>query len=241
MLARRVGGDVGRLSAVASTTPVAGVDEPAAVSTMRRRESVIQPSARIGVSIGTGLRKSTDIRAVTPQLSSATSAQAITSSRIVQTMPPWAMPSQPSKRRSSRSSVHDRAVSRWSASCRPCVVERPAGEAVVRRELEAASTSAATAVDRRAGSDVKVLDLAGLGLDEVLARLDLLAHEHREDLVGLGGVLDVDPQQRPRLRVHRRLPELVGVHLAEALEALDGQVLDLDLLDDPVALLLVWA
>ena len=49
----------------------------------------------------------------------------------------------------------------------------------------------------------------------------------------IGGVLAVDLEQRPRLRVHRRLPELVGVHLAEALEALDGQVLDVDLLDDP--------
>ena len=50
--------------------------------------------------------------------------------------------------------------------------------------------------------------------------------------------LDLGPQQRPRLRVHRRLPELVGVHLAEALEALDRDVLAVHLLDDPVALLL---
>ncbi len=71
------------------------------------------------------------------------------------------------------------------------------------------------------------------------ARLDLLAHELGEHVVRLGGVVDVHPQQRARGGVHRRLPELVGVHLAEALEALDGEVLDLHLLDDAVALLLV--
>src|SRR5204863_9430820 len=85
------------------------------------------------------------------------------------------------------------------------------------------------------GSDVKVPHLAGLGLDELLARLDPLAHEPGEDLVGLGGVVDLDPQEHPRLGVHRRVPELVGVHLAEALEPLDAQVLDRELLDDPVA------
>ena len=71
--------------------------------------------------------------------------------------------------------------------------------------------------------------------DEVLARLDLLAHERREEMVGLAGVVEVDLQERARGRVHRRLPELVGVHLAEALEALDGEVLDLHLLDDAVS------
>ena len=49
----------------------------------------------------------------------------------------------------------------------------------------------------------------------------------------------VDLQQRAGRRVHGRLPELVGVHLAESLEALDGQVLDLHLLDDAARVLLV--
>ena len=81
--------------------------------------------------------------------------------------------------------------------------------------------------------------MRGLGPDEVLARPDLLAHEHREHVVGLSRVLRVDLQQRARGRVHGRLPELVGVHLAQALEALHGQVLDLHLLDDALALALV--
>ena len=42
-----------------------------------------------------------------------------------------------------------------------------------------------------------------------------------EDLVGDRGVLDRRPQQRARRRVHRRLLELLPVHLAEALEPVD--------------------
>src|SRR5450759_1999713 len=84
-------------------------------------------------------------------------------------------------------------------------------------------------------SDIEVLDLAGFALDEVLARLDSLAHQHRENGVCLGRVFDLGPQQGPRLRVHRGVPELVGVHLAEALEALNGDVLGGQFLDYGVA------
>src|SRR5450759_662158 len=84
-------------------------------------------------------------------------------------------------------------------------------------------------------SDIEVLDLAGFALDEVLARLDSLAHQHRENGVCLGRVFDLGPQQGPRLRVHRGVPELVGVHLAEALEALNGDVFGGQLLDYGVA------
>src|SRR5918992_393383 len=92
-------------------------------------------------------------------------------------------------------------------------------------------------------SDVQVADLAGLAADEVASRLDLLAHEGAEDLVCLRRVAHLDLEERPRVRVHGRLPQLVGVHLAEALEALDGNVLRLavagQLLDRLVALLLI--
>ncbi len=64
-------------------------------------------------------------------------------------------------------------------------------------------------------------------LDEEAARLDLVAHQHREELVGGVRVLDVDPHHQPLRRIHRRLPQLLGVHLAEALEARE---LDADLL-----------
>ncbi len=120
-------------------------------------------------------------------------------------------------------------------------VQRAAPEAVVGRELE----PAVRRLDGRSGGrssespqTSRFCTLRASDLMKSLRGADLLAHQHREDLVGGRGILAVDPQQGPRLGVHRRLPELVGVHLAEALEPLDGQVLDVEFLDDPVAFLL---
>src|SRR5690554_4054983 len=70
-------------------------------------------------------------------------------------------------------------------------------------------------------SDVEVLHAARVRLDELAPRLDGVAHQRREDHVGFGHVLDADFEERPRLRIHRRLPELLRVHLTEALVALD--------------------
>src|SRR6478735_5796894 len=77
----------------------------------------------------------------------------------------------------------------------------------------------------RKRSDVEELHVAGVLLDERPTRLDVLTHEHGEDLVGLGGVVERDLQQRAAVLVHRRLAELLVVHLAEALVALDRVVL----------------
>ena len=70
------------------------------------------------------------------------------------------------------------------------VERRGAGRASLssrRRSSCAARTRSArrlgAAADARPQTS-RLLDLPGLGLDEVLARRDLLAHEHREDLVG---------------------------------------------------------
>src|SRR3954463_5285352 len=106
-----------------------------------------------------------------------------------------------------------------SSSASPIAVTAPPGIAlaavpwdapgVTRSGLERSARPCAT---RR--SDVKVADLPRLGLDEVLPRRDLLAHQHREDRVRGDGVVDLGAEERPRLGVHRRLPELLGVHLA---------------------------
>ena len=61
-----------------------------------------------------------------------------------------------------------------------------------------------------------------MGHDEGAARRDGVAHQAGEQLVRLGGVVDVHLQQRASSRVHRRVPELVRVHLAEALVALQA-------------------
>src|SRR6185369_16184617 len=50
---------------------------------------------------------------------------------------------------------------------------------------------------------------------------DVLAHQGLDRLVGLALIRDLHAQQRTRLRVERRHLERPGVHLAEALEALD--------------------
>src|SRR4249920_79901 len=71
------------------------------------------------------------------------------------------------------------------------------------------------------GLDIQVLYLEGVLLDELAPRLYLVAHQAREPEVGGRRVLDVDADDHPLGRVHRRLPELGRVHLAEALEAGD--------------------
>src|SRR5439155_7291656 len=69
-------------SADARSSPVCTSRICPLVLSKRLRDSLIHPSARIGCPIATGFLKSTDSRAVRPQLSCPTNAQAITSSRI---------------------------------------------------------------------------------------------------------------------------------------------------------------
>src|SRR5579883_1056138 len=63
----------------------------------------------------------------------------------------------------------------------------------------------------RGSSDVEEPHVLGVGLDEVAAEVDVLAHEHRADLVGDGRRLHRDLKERALGRVHRRLPQLVEV------------------------------
>src|SRR6202044_3198581 len=74
---------------------------------------------------------------------------------------------------------------------------------------------------RPGASDVEEPDVLGIALDERAARLDVLAHQHGEQLVGLGRVVHRDLAEHPAGRVHRGLPQLDGIHLAQALEPLD--------------------
>src|SRR5437016_2267778 len=60
-------------------------------------------------------------------------------------------------------------------------------------------------------------------LDEFAPRLDEFAHQLGEEIVGLVGVLDFYQQKRAPIFVERRLPQLIGVHLAETLIALQRQ------------------
>ena len=77
----------------------------------------------------------------------------------------------------------------------------------------------------RACLDVQVLHVERVVLDELAPRLDLVAHQRGEHQVGLGVVLGAHLQQRPHVGLHRRRPELLGVHLAEPLVAVDRHAL----------------
>src|SRR3712207_8219443 len=82
----------------------------------------------------------------------------------------------------------------------------------------ASSSKAPSSAETRSKLRIQVLDLARVLLDKGLARLNLVAHERREQLVGGRRRLYGHLQERPVLRVHRRLPELVRVHLPERSE-----------------------
>src|ERR671911_1371187 len=73
-------------------------------------------------------------------------------------------------------------------------------------------------------SSIQVFHLSGVLLDKLFARLYLVAHQRGEKLISHRRRLDRDLEHRPVLRVHRRLPELLRVHLREALEAGDTGV-----------------
>src|SRR6185369_13123875 len=73
--------------------------------------------------------------------------------------------------------------------------------------------------------NVEVRDAEGIILNELAARFDDVAHQAREDLVGDIGLRDFDAEQRAVRRIERRFPQLLGVHFAKTLVALDRETL----------------
>ena len=69
------------------------------------------------------------------------------------------------------------------------------------------------------GLDVEIFDLESVALDELTPRLNALSHEQAEEPVGLPSVRQRHAQERPMPRIHRGIPQLVGVHLAQSLVA----------------------
>src|SRR5919108_4926629 len=67
--------------------------------------------------------------------------------------------------------------------------------------------------------DVQILHFERVVFDELAPGLDLVTHERREHQVGFHVIFGLDLQQRPLRGIHRRFPERVRVHLAEALVA----------------------
>ena len=67
--------------------------------------------------------------------------------------------------------------------------------------------------------DIQVLHVEGVVFDELAARLDLVAHQRGEHQVGFRVILGAHLEQRALGGIHRRFPQRVGIHLAEALVA----------------------
>src|SRR4051794_41028290 len=71
-------------------------------------------------------------------------------------------------------------------------------------------------------------NVLGITGDEGAPCLDVLAHQHAEQFVSRRSIIQGDLEQHPLLRVHRGVPQLLRVHLTQALEPLDrvlGQLL----------------
>src|SRR5215471_6328393 len=80
-------------------------------------------------------------------------------------------------------------------------------------------------LEARATSHVEILHIQGILFDELAPTLDVLAHKRRENLFALHGVFELHLKKSALFGIHRRLSELLRVHLAETLVALDRRVL----------------
>src|SRR5674536_373904 len=72
-----------------------------------------------------------------------------------------------------------------------------------------------------AGSDVQEAHVLCVALDERPPGLDVLAHQDAEQLVGERRIVESDLEQDAGGRVHGGVPQLLGRHLAQALEPTD--------------------
>src|SRR5699024_1511716 len=73
--------------------------------------------------------------------------------------------------------------------------------------------------------DIQEAHVLGVLLDEVTSGLDVLAHQHGENLIRSCGVIHGDLAQGAVLGIHGGVPQFRVVHLAQTLVALDAVVL----------------
>src|SRR5437868_6413169 len=74
-------------------------------------------------------------------------------------------------------------------------------------------------------SDVQVLHVERVLLDELAPRFDVFAHERDEDGLAFGDIFQLHRKQRAALGIHRRLPKLRSCHLAQTFVTLDSELL----------------
>src|SRR5687767_5790610 len=66
-------------------------------------------------------------------------------------------------------------------------------------------------------SNIEIPHVERVVFDELSARLDLVAHQRGEHLIGFGVIFGAHLQQRASLWIHRCRPQLLGIHFAEPL------------------------
>src|SRR5436305_6341849 len=74
-------------------------------------------------------------------------------------------------------------------------------------------------------SDVQVLHVERVLLDELARRFNGLDHERGEDGLAFGDIFQLHRKQRAALAIHRRFPKLRSCHLAQTFVALDSELL----------------
>lgn len=79
---------------------------------------------------------------------------------------------------------------------------------------DVADLGPSTACRSGGGLNVEIFDIKRVTLDKLTPRLDLIAHQGGKDLVRTHGILDGHPQKSTGLGIHRRVPELIRIHLA---------------------------
>ena len=64
------------------------------------------------------------------------------------------------------------------------------------------------------------LGVCGVALDKFATRTDVVTHQHGEDIVGFGGILDGHLLEHTRFRTHGGFPKLMRVHFSQTFVAL---------------------
>ena len=80
--------------------------------------------------------------------------------------------------------------------------------------------------------DIQIADFVGVSLDEAPARRDRGTHQHIEGLICGSRVLNSYLKQRAAEGIHGCIPELRGIHFAQALKASQSEFLASKLFDD---------
>ena len=72
---------------------------------------------------------------------------------------------------------------------------------------------------------IQILHIQRVLLDELSSWFNNITHQFGEEIIRFCHVIDLDLKQSARIGVQCSLPELVGVHLAQAFVTLQGQPL----------------